>query len=306
MNDSTNSEFLLVGLSGSGKTNFLVALDVALSASGDDERLVHSDLASDRSYLQPLREKWLRGEELLRTSRKDVPPPHHLMVQHASSGTSAAFYLPDLAGESFDQYFETRSFSPDFLARLRKAEGVFLFVHCSQSADHEILTHPSLIDSVAMDEVGTGGSPPASSAGKDWELSDSARQSKLVDLLQFVNEARAGLRALKVAVIVSAWDRIESGPNLPEIPRQPGPFVRACWPLLDQYLVSHPDRFDFHVFGVSARGGGSSPEDIARITGLDNPCERIIVVDGAHRSNDLTRPVRWLLGLLPSVANQDV
>ena len=43
----------------------------------------------------------------------------------------------------------------------------------------------------------------------------------------------------------------------------------------------------------------------ARLTKLVHARDRVILVDGEHRSNDLTRPVRWLLGLLdtPNTSN---
>ena len=70
--------------------------------------------------------------------------------------------------------------------------------------------------------------------------------------------------------------------------------------LLNQFLNSNVDIFIQRVFGVSARGGGTTDADVARLIAFDRPSERVLVVDGAHRSHDLTRPVRWLLGLLDS------
>jgi signal recognition particle GTPase len=68
MSTPSESGILLVGLTGTGKTNFLVALDVVLDNQVDPNGLVHSDHADDRAYLEPLRGQWLRGEELEHTS----------------------------------------------------------------------------------------------------------------------------------------------------------------------------------------------------------------------------------------------
>jgi hypothetical protein len=76
------SSILLIGLYDTGKTNFLVGLDIVLDEQTDPNGLVHSDHAADRGYLQPLREQWLRGEELDHTSRQIAPPPHQLLVLH--------------------------------------------------------------------------------------------------------------------------------------------------------------------------------------------------------------------------------
>jgi hypothetical protein len=116
---------------------------------------------------------------------------------------------------------------------------------------------------------------------------------------------------LKIAVIISAWDLVEKAPSLgkfmaTEIPKDPQRFLSRHWPLLDQFLQSQSSIFHFRVFGVSARGGGNAPDEIERMTNLDRPRDRILVVDGMHRSNDLTRPVRWLLGLLKDNPSSDV
>src|SRR5690349_4877897 len=120
MSDSPDSNILMLGLSGTGKTNFLVALDVVLDDQSSADGLTHSGLAADRAYLQPLKEQWPRGEELDKTSRLQPPPPHQLLVRHQASGTTAGFHLPDLAGETFDAHFETRFFPEEFATRLQR------------------------------------------------------------------------------------------------------------------------------------------------------------------------------------------
>ena len=304
MNGSPDSTLVMLGLVGTGKTNFLVALDVVLDHQADPDGLHHSELAADRAYLQPLREQWLRGEVLKHTSRQPPPPPHQLLVRHPVTGTSAGFYLPDLAGETFDAQFETRSFPLGFSERLQQAGGVFLFVHCNHNADHAILEDPGFME---LAPALPAASPPPQSAvaEPDWRLEDASPQVKLVDLLQFIAEIGPQQRPLNIAVILSAWDLVENAPYLgphaaAEIPKDPAQFFSIHWPLLDQFLRGNTEMFRIRVFGVSARGGGNTPEEIARLTKFDRPSDRILVVDGSHRSNDLTRPVRWLLGLLQS------
>jgi signal recognition particle GTPase len=52
MRDLASSSLILLGLQGSGKTNFIVGLDVVLDAQMEGDGLVHHGLASDRAYLQ--------------------------------------------------------------------------------------------------------------------------------------------------------------------------------------------------------------------------------------------------------------
>lgn len=287
-------EILLVGLTETGKTNFLVGLDVVLDNQVDPNGLVHSDHASDRAYLEPLRQQWLRGEHLEHTNRLVPPTPHQLLVRHPASGTQATFHIPDLAGETFDSQFITRSISREFGQRVRRATGVILFLNCTHEADHELLEHPKFMDTTSGNEGGEA-SAIARTKSKDWSIEQASKQVKLVDLLQFATKLRKV--PLRVAVAISAWELVENAPK-EVVPKDPWLFVRKQWPLLAQYLECNREIFHFRTFGVSARGGGTSPDEIERLTKLKHPRERPIIVDGDHRSNDLTRPVRWLLGLL--------
>ena len=296
MSANSDRPIILLGLKGTGKTHYLVALDFILDRQSDPDGLQHDDLADDRAYLQPLREKWLRGQEFERTSRTNPPSPHHLIASHKATGNIVKCHLPDLAGETFDSHFVTRSFPMPLRDRLRECSGILLFVHCDSNSDHAILEGPVLVDGNkdTLENV----KPPIAS---DWQPEDASRQVKLVDLLQFVSEVRRNLPPIRVAVLTSAWEMIE---KLPDLVRKkqgsPARFLAQHWPLLTQYLISNDESFEFRVFGVSARGGGALPDDIKRLIGFDDPTDRILVVDGDHRLKDLSRPIRWILDLLES------
>jgi hypothetical protein len=291
MSTSHESGILLVGLPETGKTNFLVGLDVILDDQHDPHGLVHSEHADDRAYLEPLRAQWLRGEKLDHTSRMAQPPPHHLSVLHPATGTKARFYIPDLAGESFDSQFVTRALPKDFETRIHHAKGLIVFLHCDHEADHILLEHPHFLDAEATAEATSF--PPIKAT--DWSIELSSKQAKIVDLLQFIAELRDA--PLRLAVAISAWDLVENAPT-ELLPKEPARFLTKQWPLLAQYLESNCGVYPFRAFGVSARGGGTTEEEIKRLTKLVHARDRVILVDGNHRSNDLTRPVRWLLGLL--------
>lgn len=296
MSDQSESPILLLGLAGTGKTHFLVGLDIILDNQTDPNGLVHSDHSADRAYVQPLREQWHRGEDLDHTSRQSPPTPHELLVVHPATETRATFHIPDLAGEGFGDHFATRSFPYNFGMQLKVAKGLILFLHCDHEADHTLHGHPGFIDPVQSNETNDASSKPGQAT--EWSIELASRQAKLVDLLQFVAEIRQ--IPLRVAVAISAWDLVENAPSeiANEMPKNPASFLVKRWPLLNQFLESNSETFPNRTFGVSARGGGHTPEEISRLTGLINPRERIILVDGEHRSNDLTRPVSWILGLL--------
>ncbi len=283
----------MVGLAETGKTNFLVGLDVILDKPVGRDGLCHSNRAADRSYVQTLRSKWLRGEEIGHSSRQASKPTHQLILHHPASGTQATFSIPDHYGETFDSQFITRSMQQDFVLQLKHAKGIILFLHCKDQADNELLDHPTFVQSTPIikvsDEIPNR---------NNWIIDLACKQVKVVDILQFVAEIRE--TPLRVAVVISAWDLVEKAPaNL--TPKTPSSFIAKQWPLLSQFLESNSKAFPFRFFGVSARGGGNTPEEIKRLMDLDDARERVIIVDGDHRSNDLTRPVRWLLGMLDNM-----
>jgi hypothetical protein len=302
-----DSSIHLLGLTGTGKTNFLVALDVILDNQSDPNGLVHGGLAEDRAYIQPLKEKWLRGEVFDRTIRSQPPPPHQLLLQHPASGTLTGLNIPDLAGETFDAEFVTRSIPLELWNRLEDATGILLFIHCDHNADHTILEEPCFMDEGADAKDSQATVPDSAS---DWRLEDACIQVKLVDLLQFLSEGNLRKQPLRIAVMISAWDLVEkarakNANAAKNIPKAPDDFLNHHWPLLKQYLENQTGVFEFNVYGVSARGGGDSEADIKRLTSLDHPSDRVLLVDGAHRSHDLTRPIRWLLNIsdLPAPAH---
>ena len=300
MSDAAASSLILLGLKGSGKTNFIVGLDVVLDAQAEKDGLVHDGIASDREYLQPLREQWLRGEVLPRTNRQESAPLHQILAKHPPSGVRAGLSIPDFAGELFDSHFVTRSFPSDLCERIQKAKGFLLFLHCKHNADHSLFEDPFFM------ETDSDAPPPATSL-VSWQLEMAARQVKLVDLLQFIEEVRLTQAPARIAVMISAWDVVDRFPSMgkevsEEIPKDPSEFFSKNWPLLSQFLSNRPTTVEFHVFGVSDGGGGTTKAEIERLTSILRLSERVLIVDGAHRSNDLSRPIRWLLGLLDSTA----
>lgn len=302
MSTTPDNTIVLLGLVSTGKTNFLVALDVVLDDQKDPDGLVHHEFAVDRTYLQGLKELWLLAKEFERTDRLQPPPPHPLIVRYPKNGAVTGFHLPDLAGETFDAQFETRSFTTEFASRIQNAGGLLLFIHSGHDADHTLLQSPIFMDPAPTSppSVSTSATPapsPASEPVKEWTLKNASRQTKLVDLLQFISDLRTRKNPLRIAIALSAWDLVESAPApaRSELPQEPLRFLSARWPLLDQYLRAQKGLFDFRVYGVSARGGGNANADIDRLTNMARPIERISILDDTHRSRDLSRPVRWLL-----------
>jgi len=158
------------------------------------------------------------------------------------------------------------------------------------------MEHPSFIDT---DDQSTAATKPEI---EDWKIEHASQQTRLVDLLQFVAKLSPMNAPLPVAVIISAWDLVEKVPEAARgrIPNDPNEFLVEFWPLLSQYLINNDHKYSYRVYGVSARGGGATPEEVTRLTAISRPSDRILIVDDKNRSKDLTRPIRWILGLQDS------
>lgn len=299
-----------LGLTDSGKTHFLVALDVVLTKGRNksEDRLEHHSTAADRSYLQPLRQKWMKGEDFGRTKRNDPPPPQELVTIHKRSGKVISLTLPDMPGEEFDAQFTTRTLSESFEEQIMESTGFLLFVHSEQDAAHTILeNNPELMAFMGIAEGQEAMPAPSDQKVQEavdgWQLEWASRQAKIVDLLQFLIAVRGDQVPVKIAVMISAWDVVEkmagsSPAAAAEFPLDPAQFLKKRWSLLNQFLSSRDDLFEFEVFGVSARGGGKTPEEVKRLTEtISRPEDRVLLVRGDRRSNDLTLPIRWLVGL---------
>ncbi len=123
-----------------------------------------------------------------------------------------------------------------------------------------------------------------------WDPEKAAGIVQLVEVLQFLK--RNLKTPLKIAVMVSAWDLIRTRYASPE------DFIRARTPLLEQFLRTNSDSFEFTIFGVSALGGDlANKEDTDRLQNQTRcASERIEVVPAAlGTEHDITRPLRWAL-----------
>jgi hypothetical protein len=279
----SDTTLLLVGLPQTGKSNFLAALDEVLEMQKDPNGLSGGSFAESRSYLARLRNAWSRGEDMPRTNLNEDNMVVRLRAQHSPSGTVAELVLPDMFGETYSHQCEQREWAREYRERLPNLSGLLLFIMCTENAMHEPIQSPwpPTPEGEAPAEV------------KQWEPKYAARQTKVVELLQFIVDVGYVRRPLRVAVMISAWDIVQKVGNA--LPQDPAVFLATYWPLLYQFLVSNPETFSFRPFGVSARGGG--PDDTQDLLKMVRPSDRVRLVDGSHQSHDLTRPLRWLLEL---------
>lgn len=281
---SDPSQLLFVGLPGSGKTTFLAALWHVLDDRSKMTSLRLSKLSGDRTYLSQITKEWRECSQVPRTNLQT----EQVVVLHLDGDGFGAFDLavPDLSGEAFEQQLTDRRMSLHHDEFVQKATGVVLFVH----PDVQMGTQLSQAIQLEGDIGGTQGQDGASAVGSDtpWSVEKLPTQVKLVELLQFILERTP--RKLRVAVVVSAWDLIDSLVA-------PDEFVSRKLPLLRQFLNSNDDLLEHAVFGVSAQGGDiTHAKEKQALLELDDALQRIKVRQGNDTTHDITKPIAWLLG----------
>lgn len=276
-----------LGLPASGKTTFLAALWHLITNLKVKVRLSLVKLeAGEAPYLRAIAARWAQAKKQERTfqsGNKTVT-----LTLKSETGEEFDLTFPDIAGEAFAQMWEMRECTPTVAEALRSA-GVLLFIHVDK-----IRAPGWIADDAAQSHgmgVARGGEPVA------WKPEFAPTQVQLVDMLRCLQVPPLNVGPRRLAVILSAWDKVEAEGVSPDR------FLGMHLPLLHQYLTHGlSEDWDMRVFGVSAQGAdyddveGAPIADAERMREMEVPSQRIKVVVGEAMTHDLTEPVYWLLG----------
>jgi hypothetical protein len=170
--------------------------------------------------------------------------------------------------------------------------GVLLFV---SPLGGRVGVHLSEIDALATAAGEESVPEPTIESGQPapvrWDPEKSPTPVILVDLLTAISDRRLETTVpLNVAIIISAWDTL--APN----GLGPAEWFRREYALLHQFVSTNFNAYAFRVYGISAQGGDvTDPPTKERLLSLTNPRDRILVADGGATTNDLTRPIAWIL-----------
>jgi hypothetical protein len=281
---SNPANLLLIGLPGSGKTTFLAALWHVLSDRSSATTLRLTKRSDDRTYLNQLAKEWRLCSQVPRTNLQT----DQVVVLHLDGEGFGAFDLsiPDLAGEAFKQQLTDRRMSRHHDVFVQKATGVILFLHPDVQKGMQLTVARRLEAELTGSQ--SADTTTASIEASTWSPDKLPTQVSLVELLQFLLERTQ--RRLRVAVVVSAWDLVD---HL----GAPHDFVARELPLLHQFLGSNDDLIEHSVFGVSAQGGDVTVEaEKQTLLDLEDALQRIKVRQNQQTSQDITKPIAWLLG----------
>jgi hypothetical protein len=253
---------MMIGLPASGKTSFLAAFWFMVDQMAVQCGFTINKLVGERKYLNQICDAWLQLKPVPRNQfgfQKLVS----MSLNSRATNTPIALQFPDLSGETFRQQWAKRQLTVSYDSLLRVSGGALLFVSPDIVKPHRLDTLEELAKLVpnAADDASAVPKRP-----KDWDIEKAPTQIQLVELLQAIATRDYFRPRFRLALVVSAYDRVISGYS------EPKDFVAKELPLLSQFLRSNSDLFDVMVFGVSAQGGiYASPLLLAdMVTDLDD------------------------------------
>ncbi len=280
-----NDSILICGLPKSGKTTFLGALSYLMQAGEIETSLKHAGIAKERAYMNRLSERWCQCEPMERTR---IDEEESITLHFSKNEHIIGITFPDLSGETWKQVWGNHQCTEEFVEMTNDASALILFIHADS-----IKKPLSVVDAQSMAEaLGKNDDQEGHVDPVPWDAtSHTPTQAMLVALLQLLSKPPMGSTSPKVAIVLSAWDKIVGGIS-------PDKFLQNEMPLLYQYLNSGFDYHDWKAFGVSAQGGdlnnGESTEK-EKLLSFDKQSERIIVQDSVDTTHDLTAVLEWTL-----------
>ena len=282
---------VICGLPGSGKTTFLAALwHVVFERANQSARLKFDSLKrGDYAHLNSLARRWQQAKEQIHTEMSSGKVVS--MDLKDGDGRKVRMMFPDLSGEFYQQMWEQRECDRHLAALLSNGQGILLFVHADR------IKVPIGVAEATAQTVALGGKAFEPTVSEEWHPKDAPTAVQVVEMLQMFRCNVLRTPAHRVAVVLSAWDKVE------DEGLSPAAFLARDLPLLDQYLRQGTDGWEFRIYGLSAQGGDYERED-----GPDDPDRRVKVtaireIEDAssrirlfspHLSTDLTEPIAWL------------
>lgn len=279
---------VVIGLPESGKTTFLAALWHLVTEQEVNTLLRFRTLAVGQAdHLNLIAARWRDAKVQDRTAiggNRIVS-----MNLQDARGIPVRVTFPDVPGEAFLRMWEERECEKEIQTILHGGN-ILLFIHSDTiRAPHWV------VDEVALSKK-TGIEPPDDQV-VEWHPSDAPTQVQLVSLLQLLRQPPLDTGPRRLAIMLSAWDKAIGEELAPES------YLEAKLPLLHQYLQSGADGWEYRTYGLSAQGGDydsavphAEPKPEAQeLRDHDSPSDRIWLVEAESKTNDLTRPLSWLV-----------
>ena len=270
----------ICGLPGSGKTTFLAALWHLVTAQDNTPTQLHfKNINGDNKHLNLITRKWRNAE----TQEHTVFGSKEIVKMNLTNGISEEITLcfPDLSGEIFSRLWENRDCDEELQTILSESSGILLFVHADHIRKPQwILEITSLSKEIGIQQKKT--------KETDWHPRLAPTQVKLVDILQLLRSDPLRIPAKKLAIMLSAWDKVSVEMLTPNN------FLKQHLPLLYQYLSSSSEWLQSRIYGISAQGGDYNTQ-AQSLREQDTPSERIQLIYNDSKTHDITEPLVWLM-----------
>ena len=219
-----------------------------------------------------------RGLEIDRTG---VDTNEAMSVELAFAGFGQAdVAIPDTSGESLRVLVESRVWHPRLRDAINEATAIALFVHPARVRVPQPVSLLSVVEPDGDDE-------PQPDGMESFAIHDhAATAAELIDVFENVTELCRERWPIRIALIISAWDRVdgELTPHEWLSTRLPGVLATA---------ESNPAIAQLEVFGVSAQGG--SLDNREELLAMGEICDRVHASDRNGQAVSLVAPVRWAI-----------
>lgn len=271
---------LIAGMPASGKSTYIGALRHVLLAREIPCALEQVTLSNEESHLNNLESEWLNCNEVERT-KPSTETWVKFNVKDVKTDEIVTLTVPDMRGEAFEQPATTGKCNEEILDALNVSGGLLLFTNADREDDKLLLS--DFADIFGDGDCGENVQP------KQFEPSKMPEEVKIVEFLQMANRRPRKPIRRKLALVVSAWDVVDSS-----IRNDPAKWFAQNRIMLHQFLQNNSDLWETRIYGISAQGG-RLPEDKHKLEKMEVPSERITVVGPEVSEHDLTSPLRWLM-----------
>lgn len=279
MNHST----MLIGGPDTGKTNYLARLWEALRSGSGKLKLLH---APEIKYVEEALAHLLQGEFAPR-SEKDIEESRRDFTLSVSLMGEPAVELvvPDVTGELWKDAVNTLELPEEWMEQLSASSGALLFVRVL--SDQNVAP----LDWVTAYRLLQHAEQPQNEVLLPTQV-------QLIELLRFLEtklRRRADGSPPRVAVIVSAWDRLDAE----EAAKSPVNYLEKEYPLFAG-RISDCDVLDIRVFGLSVVGGDLTLDKDFQERFLQGDIKQAGYVVAQQngqtvKESDLAIPLTWLL-----------
>lgn len=291
MKEAAPRSVLLIGGPDAGKSNFLFRLWLALDQGNGI--IVTDGMPAEIEYLRTGAEALLEGTFAAHTPQVVYERAAIPVKSAAAPALNGILIVPDLSGEKVLAVIRDREWSTSWEELVSDRCACLLFV---RAGSDQIV--PAL-DPMNCFQVYGGAVARQTGADNQMKL---PTQVVLIEWLQFVRRAFTaivgGSFCPRIGMIVSAWDAVPTDAQ----PAGPSAYLKANFPMLQQFIEANIDQFNFQTFGLSIVGGDlKSDDEFKKKYAKGKPKDFGFVVHSLSgrlaTSTDITLPVAWALGI---------